>query len=108
MESTMGSGLGGVLAVLAPLTTLVTVLTAVVFGVLTLRQYRLARSLTAAVELVHTIQTPEFARSLGRVLQLPEDAEPRRVLEDAEMMGAADVLTHGFESLGILVYYRLL
>ncbi len=80
----------------------------VVFGLLTLRQWNRARSLTAAVELVHTIQTPDFTRSIARVIELPIDADPQRVLEDPELVTAIYVVSHALESLGILVYHRLL
>ncbi len=104
----MRSDAANLVAALAPFATLATVLTGVVFGSLTIRQWQQTRSLTAAVELVHTIQTAEFARSLQLVLELPEDADARRVLEDPAMLAAAYVVSHGIESLGVLVYHRLL
>lgn len=104
----MRSEAASVVAVMAPFATLATVLTGVVFGALTIRQWRRTRALTAAVELVHTIQTAEFARSLQRVLELPDHADAHQVLGDPQTLAAAYVVSHGIESLGVLVYYRLL
>lgn len=81
---------------------------AVLFGSLTLRQWRRARSLTAATELVRTIQTPDFTRSIARVMELPPGADPQLVLGDPEMVTAIYVITHALESLGVLVYHRQL
>ena len=93
---------------LATLLTSLTVVFGAFFSVLTLRQWQHTRYLTAAVELVHTIQTPEFTRSIARVVELPEAADPQLILADLEITTAVYAISHVFESLGVLVYHRLL
>ena len=85
-----------------------TVLVAVVFGTLTIRQWQRARYLSAAAELVHTVLTPEFTRAIARIVELPEKAPAESVASHAEMLHAVTVVTHGFESLGVLVFHRML
>lgn len=95
-------------AVVAACASALTVLVGVVFGTLTLRQWHRTRYLTAAAELVHAIQTPEFTRAIGRVMTLPEGADAAAVQADAEMTTAVHAVSHVFESLGVLVFHRLL
>jgi hypothetical protein len=96
------------LAPILPYATLMTVLTGVVFGILSVRQWRRTRYLTIAAELVQTLQGREFTRSIERVLELPEHAEASAVFDDAKMVSAAYVVGHVFEGLGMLVFYHLL
>jgi hypothetical protein len=93
---------------IAVLISSLSVIFGVALGVATLLQWRRTRYLTAAVELVHTIQTPDFTRSIARVVQLPKGADPKVILADAEMMAAVYAVSHVFESLGVLVFHRLL
>lgn len=95
-------------AVVAALASTVAVIVATVFGTLTIRQWRRTRYLTAAAELVHTMQTPEFTRAIGLVMKLPERADPATVQSDADSVTAVHAVTHVFESLGVLVFHRLL
>ena len=89
-----------------------TVVVALVFGTLTIRQWHRTRYLTAAAELVRTMQTPEFTRSIARIVDLDEGVATKnateRLLADREVMSALYAITHVFESLGVLVYHRLL
>lgn len=96
------------LASILPYATLITAIMAMISGGLTWRQSRRARALTAAVQLVQTIQPPEFARSIQLIIQLPENADPKLVLGNPEVVTAAYVVSHVFESLAVLVFYRLL
>jgi hypothetical protein len=82
--------------------------TGIVFGSLTLRQWSRTRSLTAAVELVRTLQTPDFTRSIARIVELPLDVEPEVIRADPALVAAVFVVTHALESLGVLVFHRLL
>ena len=82
--------------------------TGIVFGSLTLRQWSRTRSLTAAVELVRTLQTPDFTRSIARIVELPLDVEPEVIRADPTLVAAVFVVTHALESLGVLVFHRLL
>jgi hypothetical protein len=85
-----------------------TVAVGVIFGMVTALQYRRTRALAAAIELVKTIQTPAFAESIQLILKLPEDADPKLVSSNAGTVSAAYIVSHAFESLGVLVFYRLL
>jgi hypothetical protein len=84
------------------------VLAATVIGVLTLRHYQRMRFLSATVELVHAMQAAEFAKSIAVLLELPEDAPATRVLGDGAATMALYTVSHVFETLGVLVYHRLL
>lgn len=95
-------------AALAASASTLAVLVALVFGVLTIRQWRHTRYLTAAAELVHTIQTPDFTRAIGVVMKLPERAEPAVIESDPATVNAVHAVAHVFESLGVLVFHRLL
>lgn len=95
-------------AAVAAAASALTVLAAVVFGVLTLRQWRRMRHLSAAAELVHTIQTPEFTRAIERVMQLAPGADAAAVAADPVVVTAVHAISHVFESLGVLVHHRLL
>jgi len=96
------------LSSLVPYASLLAVLVAIVFGTLTLRQWQRMRYLAAAAELVHTIQSAEFNRAIARIVELPEAAPVERVRDDRDTAGAAYVVGHVFESLGVLVYHRIL
>src|SRR4051812_2909551 len=95
-------------AALASLITALTLLIPVVFGTLTLRQWQRARRLSAAAELVHTLLTPEFTRAIAHIVDLPEGAEPGTVGARPGMAEDVFVVSHAFESLGVLVFHRLL
>ncbi len=84
------------------------VLVAVIFGILTIRQWVRSRQLTAAAELVRTMQTGEFTRAIARIIELPDDEAASTLLGDREIMAAFYAVSHVFESLGVLVYHRLL
>jgi hypothetical protein len=96
------------LAVATAAAPVIAVVVAVVFGLLTLAQWRRTRFLTAAAELVHTMQATDFARSIARLMELPEHAAVDVVLGDKETSAAFYLVSHMFESLGVLVYHRLL
>ncbi len=87
---------------------LLAVIVALVFGTLTIRQWQRTRQLAAAAELVHTMQTPEFTRAIARIVELPEGADADTLLADRELMASFYSVSHVFESLGVLVYHRLL
>lgn len=91
-----------------PYATWMSVLIAMVFGILTVWQWSRTRTLSAALELVHWIQTPEFTRSIPLILALPEKTDPARLAGDRELLNAAYAVSHVFESLGVLVFYHLL
>jgi hypothetical protein len=93
---------------LPPIASSLAVLVALVFGVLTIRQWQRSRQLTAAAELVRTMQTAEFTRAIARIVELPENADANVMLADRELMLSFYAVSHVFESLGVLVHHRLL
>lgn len=93
---------------LLPYATLLTVIVGVIFGILTVLQWHRTRHLSAAIELVRTVQTVDFARSVQLILELPVGARADLVVADNQLVIAAYVVGHAFESLGVMVYYRLL
>jgi hypothetical protein len=82
------------------------VIVAVVSNILTIRQWRRTRYLSAAAELVHTIQTIQFTQGIAKVMNLRSDADPAAI--DPETSQAIQHVAHVFESLGVLVFHRLL
>lgn len=84
------------------------VLAAVGLGALQIRQMRKTRALFTAAELVHSLQSQEFARSVRLVLSLPDEADPALIRDDPEMAAAVLSLSHVYESLGVLVFYRVI
>jgi hypothetical protein len=95
-------------AEVAALSSALAVGVAVLFGTLTIRQWKDTRMLTAAAELVHTLLTPDFTRAIARIVDLPEGAEPGAVASRPGMPEDVIVVSHVFESLGVLVFHRLL
>ena len=93
---------------LANVASAVSVVVAVGFGALQIHQMRRTRALFTSAELVRTIQTPEFANSVRLVLTLPNRADPALIRENAEMARAVLTLSHVYESLGVLVYHRII
>lgn len=96
------------LAPLLPYATLLAVVVTIIFGVATVLHGRRLRYLTVAVGLVESIQTDAFTHAMERILELPERADPDLVLADREAVHAAYVVGHVFESLGVIVFHRLL
>lgn len=93
-------------ATVAAVASSLTVLVAVTSTALTLRQWQRTRHLSAAAELVRTMQTPDFTRSIARIMNLRVDTDPMAF--DDDTAAAVHTVTHVFESLGVLVFHRLL
>jgi len=81
------------------------VIAGVVFAVIQLRQHGRARHREAALELVHSFQTPQFSQALRVLFALPEgiDLATVEALPADEVKDLYMVLTT-FESLGAIVY----
>lgn len=94
------------MAEIAQLASSIAVVVAVVFGVLQIRHMAKTREIFSSAELVHAMRTPEFTESIGKIGQLPDGADPEVVRRDA--MSAAQHVGHVLESLGVLVYHRIL
>ena len=81
------------------------VATGVAFAIVQVRQYRRDRRRAAAIELLHSFQTPVFAEALNIVYNLP-DGLSREALE-TRLEGRFHILYSlmtTWESLGILVH----
>ena len=81
------------------------VVTAVGFAIAQIRQYRHGKNREAALILLHSFQTPEFAKALHLVYGLP-DQLPKKEVE--ERLGAdfhfVYALMTTWESLGVLIH----
>ena len=82
----------------------VAVVIAVGFAIVQVRQYRREKHREAALELLHSFQTPQFAKALNIVFNLPDDLSKEEIEstvgDDFHLVYA---LMTTWESLGILV-----
>lgn len=79
----------------------------VFFGLLQLRQYAQRRRRENALELVHSFQTPAFAKALEMIFRMPDGLDRRQVEEwVGEDTTSVLLLISTWESLGILVHRR--
>jgi hypothetical protein len=92
------------LATAANLATTVAVVVAVVFGIAELRRVARERRDTAAVEIVRAAQTPEIIRAVGRILKLPDDADPQVIRSDPALLEAAMAVYFACEMWGSIVF----
>lgn len=84
------------------------VVVGVLFGILQLRHLRKSRALFSSAELVHAMNTPDFIRSVTAIGFLSDAADPGLFTRDSPTLAAAQHVGHVFESLGVLVYHRVL
>jgi hypothetical protein len=92
------------LATAANLATTVAVVVAVVFGIAELRRAARERRDGAAVEIVRAAQTPEIIRAVGRILKLPDDADPQVIRSDPAVLEAAMAVYFACEMWGSIVF----
>jgi hypothetical protein len=92
------------LATAANLATTVGVVVAVVFGIAELRRVARERRDAAAVEIVRAAQTPEIIRAVGRILKLPDDADPQVIRSDPALLEAAMAVYFACEMWGSIVF----
>jgi hypothetical protein len=88
----------------ANLATTVAVVVAVVFGIAELRRVARERRDAAAVEIVRAAQTPEIIRAVGRILKLPDDADPQVIRSDPALLEAAMAVYFACEMWGSIVF----
>ena len=86
------------------LITTLAVVVGVVFGLAELRHALRARRDHAAVDIVRTVQTQEVRRAVGRVLKLPDDADPDVIRGDVVLLEAALAVDSACEMWGFMVY----
>jgi len=84
--------------------TTIAVVVGIGFGIVELRQALRTREDFAAVDIVRAIQTQEIRKALYKVMTLPEDADPRLIYDDPEMLDAAISADSACESWGITVF----
>jgi len=83
----------------------IAVVVAVGFAMLQVRQYRRDKHREAAIELLHSFQTPSFARALNIVYAMPDGLTKEEVEQFAgEEFHLVYAMTTTWESLGILVH----
>ena len=95
------------LATAANIATSVAVIVAVVFGLTELRRQSRDRRDRAAVEIVRSVQTQESFRAVGKILNLPDDADPQLVRGDPALLDAAMLVYFACEMLGSMVLERV-
>lgn len=85
----------------------IAVVTAVVFGVIQLRQYQQQRRDMAAVELMRTLQDSEFTRAFHLIYSIPESLRAADIrARGTEYEAAAFTICARFETVGLLVFRR--
>lgn len=81
------------------------VVIAVGFAIVQVRQYRRDKHREAAMELLHSFQTPSFARALNIVYAMPEGLSKEQVEKFAgDEFHLVYAMATTWESLGVLVY----
>lgn len=96
------------LANLAEIFGAIVVVGGVVFAVIQIRLFRRQRLEAAAIEVLRSWQSPEFARAFCVIRQLPDGvsaAELRAHSSDCENL--AIIIGNTFESFGVMVYRRI-
>jgi hypothetical protein len=92
------------LGAVSNLVTTLAVVSGVIFGLVQLRHAIRARRDHAAVDIVRTVQTQEVRRAVGRILRLPDDADPELIRDDAQLLDAALAVDSACEMWGCMVF----
>jgi hypothetical protein len=79
---------------------------AVAFAIVEWRQHTSRQDREAALELLHSFQTPDFAKALLLIYGLPEEPLSKKQIEErfGEDMHLVYALTTTWESIGVLVF----
>ncbi len=85
----------------------VAVVLGVVLGLAELRNATRNRRDQAAVDVVRTVQTQKVRRAVGRVLELPDDADPELIRGDPALLEAALAVDSACEMWGSMVFERV-
>jgi hypothetical protein len=88
----------------ANLATTVAVMIGIIFGLAELRRAVRDRRDQAAFDIVRTVQTQEVRRSVGRILKLPDDADPELIRRDPQLLEAALAVDSACEMWGSMVF----
>jgi hypothetical protein len=84
----------------ANLATTIAVIVAIVFGLTELRRSARERRDRAAGEVVRSVQTQEAFRAVGRILNIPDDADPQVIRNDPALFEAAMLVYFACEMFG--------
>jgi hypothetical protein len=80
----------------------------VIFAMLQIRQFQRQRLEAAAMELIRAWQSPEFTRAFTLIQSLPDDLSAAELrAHDADSESLAMVIGNTFESIGVMVYRRI-
>jgi len=83
------------------------VVVGVVFAIVQVRQYRRQKRREAALELMHSFQTPSFAAAMNLVYNLPDGLSKKEIeARCGDRFHLVYALMTTWESLGILVFRR--
>lgn len=94
---------------LAPILSFITIIIAIVFGIIQLRQFKTQRKDIAAVEIMRTMQDAQFTDSLHLINQTDYLRSVKEVRQqDPSLEKAIFAITTKFETLGFLVYKRVI
>jgi hypothetical protein len=88
----------------ANLATTAAVIVAVAFGLTELRRAARDRRDRAAIEIVRAVQTQDTFRAVGKVLNLPDDADPQLIRSDPALSEAAMLVYFACEMFGSIVF----
>ena len=95
------------LGTISDLVTTLAVVFGVIFGLVQLRQATRSRRDHAAVDIVRTVQSQEVRQAVGRILALPDDADPDQIRSDPQLLAAALTVDSACEMWGCMVFERV-
>ena len=97
------------LAQLAPILSFLAILTAIIFGLIQLRQFKTQRKDLAAVEIMRTMQDAQFTDSLNLITNTEHINSQQEIsAQNPDLEKAILALTTKFETLGFLVYKKVI
>ena len=97
------------LSQLAQILSFITIVTAVIFGLLQLRQFKLQRKDLAAVEIMRSMQDNQFTDSYCILSDFDQEQDINMVIQqDKDLKMAVLALSTKFETLGFLVHKRVI
>ena len=84
------------------------VIIGVFFALVEIRHFRRQRQETAAMEIIRAFQSPEFTRALGLVMDFERECSAcRDESMSQELQDAAMLVSTTLESIGLMVYQRI-
>jgi hypothetical protein len=80
----------------------------IIFAFIQIRQFQRQRQELAALDMLRSWQTPEFAKALRLIISLPDRIDEEAMQEHGESLDDRAIIVGGFfESAGVMVYRRL-